>query len=408
MIALMQKKRRPSTPPQDSAAEKDSKLNSTHEQSLVKVVENDLLSELERFVRIPPSMQAAFWVACLSGATSSKGWEAPKDELLRTYLKYGWEGESPEHLGKALEELYTRGWLDCRTSEDIPTYRISTNTAFFNVIRIVEMSTASISAMNIKVDMQIKFNVNQIWKDLKEFMRRNKDKPNAKESVLALFHSIFLVIAHENTPKKEEIQTGQLLLEGIGVQGLVKTSSPRQITDKLVKFWAQRSGRKNARTIERRIRMVEKRIGEGYEIEDLYQAIAGVCYSPFHKEKGHDTFEVALRNGEQVEKGKAYWLTYAPIEFIEVYQKRTGRPVPAREEELVQRQSQRKREADQYARLQKVLEEKRERERDLAEREKIDRELMEIYMPSNTLEEHKARLSESDKSQFTKEANNGQ
>jgi hypothetical protein len=102
----------------------------------------------------------------------------------------------------------------------------------------------------------------------------------------------------------------------------------------LVKLWAKRSGRKRVRVLPRRVAQVRQRLREGYTPNDLARAVAGVCYSPFHREHGHDTFEVAMRNGEQVEKGIRLWVRYAPIELVQEYGRRTGEDISIRAAEL--------------------------------------------------------------------------
>jgi hypothetical protein len=97
--------------------------------------------------------------------------------------------------------------------------------------------------------------------------------------------------------------------------------------------------------------MVHARLADGYTTEDLARSIAGVCYSPFHREGGFDTFEVALRNGEQVEKGAKLWDLHAPIEMVERHTEATGRVVEARTDELASRERAKDRDADFQRRL---------------------------------------------------------
>jgi hypothetical protein len=127
----------------------------------------------------------------------------------------------------------------------------------------------------------------------------------------------------------------------------------------LVTFWAVRAGHVRARVTPKRALMVKKRLQEGYSDDDLRRAIAGVCYSPFHREGGYDTIEVAIRSSEQVEKGIRYWLLYAPIEFIAQHELSTGIKVPERAEEL-----------STYLRRQAAAARAAEREKEAEQREK--------------------------------------
>jgi len=157
---------------------------------------------------------------------------------------------------------------------------------------------------------------------------------------------------------------------------VVNGKNIRELTKDLVNFWGRRSGRKRVKVVESRLRMVRARIRDGYHPEDLFRSIAGICYSDFHKENGHDTFEVALRNGEQVEKGIRQWMIHAPIQFIVAYEDKTGETIEARREEVRAWKRQHGLDKEHNERLQKLLEERRLEEE---ERQRTEAEEAEIF-----------------------------
>lgn len=154
----------------------------------------------------------------------------------------------------------------------------------------------------------------------------------------------------------------------LGLDG--EPTTVRKLAGQLVELWARRSGRPRAKVLEPRVRMVHSRLREGFTTLDLARAIAGVCYSPFHREGGYDTFEVALRNGQQVEKGAKLWDLHAPIEVVERHTAATGRVVEARTEELASRERERVRDADFERR---VAEARAAREREQQARDEEER-----------------------------------
>jgi hypothetical protein len=142
----------------------------------------------------------------------------------------------------------------------------------------------------------------------------------------------------EDEPPEDEPETGQQTLPEfaaqLGEEATAPSKDATKLATKLVVFWGARSGRPRVRVTPDRLRMVKARLQEGYTQDDLHRAIAGVCYSPFHREGGHDTIEVAIRRAEQVEKGIRLWSLHAPIRFIAGYEQRTGIKIPERAEEL--------------------------------------------------------------------------
>ena len=142
-----------------------------------------------------------------------------------------------------------------------------------------------------------------------------------------------------------------------------KAAFIERLTLDLVDFWAARSGRTRVRPIPKRKAMVKGRLAEGYKPDDLFRAIAGVCYSPFHVENGHDTFEVAIRNGTQVEKGIRQWCLHAHPSRILEFQERTGEIIEARQADVKKYLVQKKQQEDHEKRLAALIAERAEQEK---------------------------------------------
>lgn len=157
---------------------------------------------------------------------------------------------------------------------------------------------------------------------------------------------------------------------------IVNGLTPRELTKKLIEIWCRRSGRNPNRVklLKKRVIAVQARINEGYTPDDLCMAIAGVCYSPFHRDNGYNTFDVAIRNGVQVEKGIALWLRYAPINYILDYVRRTGETVPEREEELRVYRKKRTQHLDLQSKLDRVKEAHRAEEETRSVQSSLDAE----------------------------------
>jgi len=133
----------------------------------------------------------------------------------------------------------------------------------------------------------------------------------------------------------------------LGLPGLVKdkpTPRKRKLTkgqaqwartDKLVRLWVSRTGRpeSDVKVTPYRIKLVRDRMAEGYTWEELAMAVAGIAYSPWHRDHGKDLFELAVGEG-QVDKAKGLWWSHAPVEVVRDYQERTGHTPPAREADL--------------------------------------------------------------------------
>lgn len=145
----------------------------------------------------------------------------------------------------------------------------------------------------------------------------------------------------------------------VGEEVVDPKKEARALASKLVTFWGARSNRHRVKVTAKRVNMVRARLREGFTRDDLHRAIAGVCYSPFHREGGYDTIEVAIRSEEQVEKGIRLWLLHAPIELVAQHEQRTGESTPERAEELA---TYRRREASKLRAVE------REREGELCDR----------------------------------------
>lgn len=156
----------------------------------------------------------------------------------------------------------------------------------------------------------------------------------------------------------------------------VKAAFVDRLTLDLVDFWAARSGRTRVRPIPKRKAMVKGRLADGYKPDDLFRAIAGVCYSPFHVENGHDTFEVAIRNGQQVEKGIRLWCLHAHPSRIVDFQEKTGEIIEARQADVKRYLVQKKQEEENQKRLEALLAERAEQEKARQEEEQEEEEFM--------------------------------
>ena len=117
------------------------------------------------------------------------------------------------------------------------------------------------------------------------------------------------------------------------------TASQEQFekTKKLVELWINRSGRSEdlAVVTPYRIKLVKERTAEGYSFEHMAKAIAGICYSQWHKEKGIDTFEMALGSG-RIDKSIGVWERCAPLERVLLSIEHTGRVPESRRQEVEQ------------------------------------------------------------------------
>jgi hypothetical protein len=120
--------------------------------------------------------------------------------------------------------------------------------------------------------------------------------------------------------------------------------------------------------------MVQARLQEGWKPEDLYRAVAGLCYSQWHHDNGQDKIELALRNSERVEFCHDLWLRNAPPDKVAAFEKATGEVVGHRAEEIEeQKREEREREiyAEQIAEADRLREEQEKlaREKTEADRE---------------------------------------
>jgi hypothetical protein len=73
--------------------------------------------------------------------------------------------------------------------------------------------------------------------------------------------------------------------------------------------WCEATGRDRARTrlTKDRLKKINERLGEGFDIDDLVAAVRGVALSPFHmgeneRKQRYDDIVTVLRDGSQVEK----------------------------------------------------------------------------------------------------------
>lgn len=79
--------------------------------------------------------------------------------------------------------------------------------------------------------------------------------------------------------------------------------------DRVFDAWRAATGRTKARVVltEKRRRMINARLKEGYDVEDLVDAVRGLAKSPFHNGANDDgtvwnDLKYAMRDGEAVEK----------------------------------------------------------------------------------------------------------
>lgn len=275
---------------------------------------NSLVDEMSLLLRSSRSAQDAFWVAVLSGAAHPEGWRSTAGSRAQAFEQLRGKGMGPATFHEALDVLAAVGLLDVERDGGEVLCRLPESSA----------------ARAIFCDQAICTTADQHVSDPIE------EKENPRDCA------------------RDPFAEGVLSNDAKQAQRETPAAKARALAEKLVSFWASRSGRRRVKLLERRVRMVRARLREGYEPEDLYQAIAGVCYSPFHQENGHDTFEVALRNGEQVEKGRRLWMLHAPIEFIEQHEQRTGERVASRSGELQARERERQRDVEFDKRLEQA------------------------------------------------------
>jgi hypothetical protein len=110
--------------------------------------------------------------------------------------------------------------------------------------------------------------------------------------------------------------------------------SLRKLGRSLVAFWGRRSGRPAVRVTIARLDMIRARLNEGYSTEDLFMAIAGITRSPWHRENGYDSFDLALRSSDRVEKAQILWHRHAPIARLVAHYAKRGEHPPLRSEEV--------------------------------------------------------------------------
>jgi hypothetical protein len=135
----------------------------------------------------------------------------------------------------------------------------------------------------------------------------------------------------------------------------------REVTEKCLHAWANRTGRNpnRAKVTPKRLRMIGARLREGYTPDDLYRAVAGLCYSEWHRENGHDRIELAVRNSERVEACHDLWLRNAPPQKVAAFEAATGEVVGHRQDEIAE-QEREDRERREYAEQLADVERKRE------------------------------------------------
>jgi hypothetical protein len=138
----------------------------------------------------------------------------------------------------------------------------------------------------------------------------------------------------------------------------------REVTEKCLRAWANRTGRNpnRARVTPKRLRMVGARLREGYTPDDLYRAVAGLCYSEWHRENGHDRFELAVRNGERVEACHDMWLRHAPPDKVAAFEAATGEVVAHRQDEIAEQEREERERAEYAAQLEEVERKRAEQE----------------------------------------------
>jgi len=247
-----------------------------------------LRSEISKLLKCSIGARDVFWVALLSGAADD-GWNPSNDNRISEWSELCGTGYSARRIREGLFELSGKGLVTLHKDSERLVARVPDDLLIASGFRFSKDSSDGEPPQLLDAETSLVM-----------------ETPGAIASI------------------EQDKITG---LDG-------KPTTYRGLTTQLVDLWSKRSGRKKAKALERRVRTVRCRLFDGYSPFDLAQAIAGVCYSPFHVEGGYDTFEVALRNGEQVEKGKRLWLLHAPIDQVVKYEQRTGEKVQSRSQEV--------------------------------------------------------------------------
>lgn len=94
---------------------------------------------------------------------------------------------------------------------------------------------------------------------------------------------------------------------------LSRSEMVTEVTTRLLKVWGEATGRERVHKVTAdRKRKVSARLADGFTEEDLEQAIRGMALDSFlrggnDRGKRYDTFEIAVRDGERVERYRDDW-----------------------------------------------------------------------------------------------------
>jgi hypothetical protein len=308
-----------------------------------------------------------------------------------------------ELLESTLAILCTNGLVEHTQVESGPAYRVSKSSGFARALTISSLiihkkETDDIEICSNNKSLEIKANYvcdNDINLELNT-EKKKKDtyagasnprafkyafNPRVRSVRVELPDSDSGDDESPNTLAEAVVELPQVQLPlGKELDNAKALPDAKGVVEHLVDLWRRRSGRKTARVTPARAGMITARFREGYSLEELRMSIAGHCYSPYHREHGYDTIELALRSGERIEKGVRLWQLYAPIEFVETYQRQTGTPITVRAEELAEREKQRVTEKEMAERLERTRLEREAEEQARLETARMEQELVDAIL----------------------------
>jgi hypothetical protein len=325
-------------------------------------------STIRRLLRASVPARDVFWVAVLHGAANETGWHGPASVQRAEYEATRGQKWSAARFRRAAEELELVGLMEVkRGAGDKPS--------------CLRLTRAGLSASALSPDEHGHDDTSTSNSGISSSGDGETEQGSTAIGLSLEKEKILSSPTRSEAASRDEDSQLAVQVDGDVVR---PKGGFRDLTRRLVEFWARRSGRERVRTLPRRVRMVMARIREGYEEDDLYRAIAGVCYSPFHREGGYDTFEVALRNGEQVEKGIQLWKLHAPVDFIIQHEERTGETVETRTAD-VEAWQRREKADEEYARKLSKLQSRRDEEaRARADEARRDEETTALALASAT------------------------
>lgn len=356
-------------------------MNDTSEAAVVNLAALTIFALL----RLSVPSRDVFWVAMLHGAATPNGWHGPSAVQSVEYETTRGAKWSARRFRDAANELERAGLMDVeRDIEARPSVlRLACAHAVCsaNALPTYEHVDSRLMNLAVGVDSRDSREVGAVSaKDLNGSAVFNAGKEERKNIKSFLGGECEGNSSLCDVRKRNEQSSFNAFAPTVPPfpSSTMPPGGYRNLTRRLVAFWADRSGREKVRPLDRRVQMVMSRLREGYEPDNLFRAIAGVCHSPFHREGGYDTFEVALRNGEQVEKGMHLWQLHAPIEHIIRYEERTGETVKARAEDVREVKRQHEEDEDTARRVSALLAERAVEAEAEAEQARLDAETTEL------------------------------